>query len=122
MSLADPQSITIGSAISLARVSDDGFKSQYYSADRSTRETVSSLVTKGANGRTKTLFRVDQDIVAADPISAINKSLTGSCYVVFDYPLFGFSTATKINHFTGLSAQLTATTNLVLTKILQLEH
>jgi len=65
---------------------------------------------------------VDQDIVAADPISAINKSLTGSCYVVFDYPLFGFSTATKINHFTGLSAQLTATTNLVLTKILQLEH
>lgn len=122
MSLADPQSITIGSAISLARVSDDGFKSQYFSSDRTVRETVSSQLTTGSNGRTKTLFRVDKDVVAADPISALNKSLTGSAYCVFDFPLYGFSTADKIAFFTGLSTQLTASTNAVLTKILQLEH
>lgn len=122
MSLADPQSITIGSAISLARVSDDGFKSQYYSADRLVRETVSSQVTSGTNGRTKTLFRVDKDVIAPDPISALNKSQTGSAYVVFDFPLFGFSTSDKIAMFTGMSSQLTASTNAVLTKILQLEH
>lgn len=122
MSLADPQSITIGSAISLNRVSDDGFKSQYFSADRLVRETVSSQYTTGASGRTKTLFRVDKDVVAADPVTALNKSLTGSVYVVLDFPLLGYTTADKINMFTGLSGQLTASTNLVLTKILQLEH
>jgi hypothetical protein len=122
MSLADPQSITIGSAISLARVSDDGFKSQYFSADRLVRETVSSQLTSGSNGRTKTLFRVDKDVVSPDPITAINKSLTGSVYLVCDFPLFGFSTADKIAMFSGMSTQLTASTNLVLTKILQLEH
>jgi hypothetical protein len=122
MSLADPQSITIGSAISLARVSDDGFKSQYFSADRLVRETVSSQYTTGQSGRTKTLFRVDKDVIAADPITALNRSLTGSCYVVFDYPLLGFSTADKIAMFSGMNTQLTAATNTVLTKILQLEH
>lgn len=122
MSLADPLSITIGSAISLARVSDDGFESQYYSADRLVRETVSSQLTQGSNGRTKTLVRVDKDVVAADPISSLNKTLTGSAYVVLDFPLFGFSTADKIAIFTGLSGQLTASTNSVLTRVLQLEH
>ncbi len=122
MSLADPQSITIGSAISLARVSDDGFKSQYFSTDRLVRETVSSQYTTGQNGRTKTLVRVDKDVVAADPISTLNRSLTGSVYVVLDFPLLGFSTADKIAMFTGLSGQLTATSNTVLTKVLQLEH
>jgi len=122
MSLADPQSITIGSAISLARVSDDGFKSQYFSADRLVRETVSSQLTAGSSGRTKTLIRVDKDVVATDPISALNKSLTGSVYVVLDFPLLGFTTTDKINMFTGLSTQLTAATNTVLTKVIQLEH
>lgn len=123
MSLADPQSITIGgTTYSVARVSDDGYKSQYFYADRSVRETVSSQLTKGANGRTKTLFRVDKDVVAADPISALNKSLTGSVYVVLDFPLYGFSTADKIAMYTGMSTQLTASTNAVLTKIVQLEH
>jgi len=122
MSLADPQSITIGSAISLPRVSDDGFKSLYYSADRLVRETMSSQLTTGSSGRTKTLARVDKDVVAADPITALNKSLTGSCYFVFDFPLFGYTTADKIAMFTGLSGQLTASTNAVLTKLLQLEH
>jgi len=122
MSLADPQSITIGSAISLARVSDDGFKSQYFSTDRLVRETVSSQYTTGSNGRTKTLVRVDKDVVAADPITALNKSLTGSVYVVFDFPLLGYTTADKIAMFSGLNTQLSASTNLVLTKVLQLEH
>lgn len=122
MSLADPQSITIGSAITLPRVSDDGFKSQYFSADRLVRETVSSQYTTGSSGRTKTLVRVDKDVIAADPISALNKSLTGSVYVVLDFPLIGFSVADKIAMFTGLSGQLTASTNSVLTKVLQLEH
>lgn len=123
MSLTDPQSITIaGSTLSLARVSDDGFKSQYFSADRLVRETVSSQYTTGSSGRTKTLVRVDKDVIAADPISALNKSLTGSVYVVLDFPLIGFSTADKIAMFTGLSGQLTAATNAVITKVLQLEH
>lgn len=120
MALADPQSITLGSAISLGRSQDDGPTSVYRSADLTVLETATSQLTKG--GRIRSSLRVDRSIVAADPISAANVQQTGTIYVVFDFPKFGFSQADKIQLFTGLNAQLTASSNLVLTKLLSLEH
>lgn len=120
MALADPQTITIGSAISLGRTQDDGGTSLYRSADLTVLETATATQTKA--GRVRSSLRVDRAIVAADPISALNVQQTGSVYVVFDFPKFGFSTADKIALFTGLSGQLTASSNLVLTKLLSLEH
>lgn len=66
MALTDPLSVTIGSAISLPRVSDDGLASKYWSSDRMVREAVSSQL---SNSRGKTMVRVDKDIVAADPLT-----------------------------------------------------
>lgn len=120
MALTDPLSITIGAAISLPRVSDDGLLSQYWSADRLVRETVSSQLL--SSQRSRTMVRVDKDIVAADPLTAINKSQSGSAYLVLDFPLWGFSTADKIAICTGLFTQLTATSNAMLTKVIQFEH
>jgi hypothetical protein len=119
MALSDPLAITIGSALSLARVKDDGFASQYWLADRSVRETVSSQLD---TTKSRTMVRVDKDIVAADPLTAVNKTLTGSAYLVLDFPLWGFSTADKIAFVTGLFTQLTASSNAVLTKVIQFEH
>jgi hypothetical protein len=122
MALTQPLALTIGSALSLPRITDDGMKGEYWTADRMVRETVSHAVTRGASGRTRSLVRVDKDVVAADPITAINKTLTGSVYTVFDFPLWGFSEADKIAIFAGLNTQLTASTNAILKQIIALEH
>ena len=120
MALTDPQSITIGSAIALGRTQDDGGTSIYRSADLTVLETVSAQQTKA--GRIRSQIRVDQSKVSADPLTAVNIQQTGSVYIVFDFPKFGFSTAEKIQIFTGLNGQLTATSNKVLTQLLGLEH
>jgi len=120
VALADPQSITIGSAISLGRTQDDAGTSLYRSADLLTLETVSAQITKAK--RLRSTLRVDLTKVAADPISAVNTSLTGTVSVVFDFPNFGFSDTDKTNMWSGINTQLTASTNLVLLKILHLEH
>lgn len=120
MALADPQSVTIGSAISLGRTQDDAGTSIYRSADLLTMETVSAVLTKAK--RLRSTVRLDSTVVAADPISAVNTSLTGTISVVFDFPNFGFSDTVKTNMWAGINTQLTAATNLVLLKILHLEH
>jgi hypothetical protein len=120
MALSDPLSITIGSAISLPRVKDDGLGSQYWSADRVVRETVASQMT---SLRSRTNVRVDKDVSWTDPLTGLPRLNTGSAYVVFDFPLnASFSTADKIAIAAGLFTQLTASSNAMLTKVLQFEH
>lgn len=118
MALADPQSITIGSAVSLPRISIEGYESVYQAADRTVTENVKHTV--GAK-RTRSLFRVDKTVIAADPLTSLNGSYVGTCYVVLDYPIVGFTTTDRINQVTGMFNQLTATSNLVLTKLIGLE-
>nr|QDH89558.1 MAG: hypothetical protein H2Rhizo31977e5871_000002 [Leviviridae sp.] len=118
MALPDPLSLTLGGAQSLAKIVDDGLKSQYLTADNLLSEVVSHQV----NSKRRTMIRLDQTKVAADPLTAVNKSLVGSVYTVFDFPLWGFSTADKIALFTALNGQLTASTNALLTRIVNGEH
>lgn len=117
MALSDPQSITIGSAISLPRVITADRSSVYQSGDGVTTLSVSQSL---SSTRLRTLCRVDRLVVAADPITAVNKSVKGSMYLVSDFPLanFGFSEADKIAIFTGLTGNLTASTNANLKAIL----
>lgn len=118
MALPDPMSLTLGGAQSLPKIIDDGLKSQYLTADNLLTETVSHQV----GSKRRTMIRLDQTKVAADPLTAVQKSLVGSTYVVFEFPLWGFSTADKIAQFTAISGQLTASTNALLTRIINGEH
>jgi hypothetical protein len=118
MALADPQSITIGSAVSLPRISIEGYESVYQAADRTVTEQVKHTV--GAK-RTRSLFRVDKTVIAADPLTSLNGSYVGSVYLVMDFPQVGFTTTDRINIATGLFTQLTASSNAVLTKLIGLE-
>lgn len=118
MALADPQSVTIGSAVSLPRVSIQGYESVYQAADRTVTEKVSH---QPSAKRTRSVMRVDKTVIAADPLTSLNGSYTGSCYVVMDFPIVGFTTTDRINIVTGLFTQLTATSNAVLTKLIGLE-
>lgn len=118
MALSDPQSITIGSAISLPRVSIQGYESVYQAADRTVTESVKH---QPSAKRTRSLMRVDKTVIAADPLTSLNGSYSGSVYVVMDFPQVGFTTSDRIAIATGLFTQLTASSNAVLTKLIGLE-
>lgn len=121
MALPDPQTITVNAITSsLPRITDDGNTGTYQSADGNLKMTVISAKTSA--GRLRAVVRIDQTIVAADPLTAINQSLSGSVYVTYDFPSLGFTTATKIQLWAGLRAQLEATSNAVLTKVLEMQH
>jgi hypothetical protein len=87
--LADPQSVTINSvATSLPKTINGPTSNSFTSADGNT-----SMVTK--QNTTATRFRrevrLSQKKIAADPISAVNKEIGLSVYVVVDEPRAGFS-------------------------------
>jgi hypothetical protein len=104
--LSDPIVATIlGSSRSLARISDDGLTSVYQNSDRSLILTVShqARTQKGGPDITGRMVRLDYKVVAADPLTAANKSVQGSVRVVFDDPDWGISDSDMKNLFTGLS-------------------
>jgi len=121
MALADPQSVNIGGAISLPQISQAPTQTVYQSDNGTVKLTVNQSIGKDA---ISTLVRVDKTVIAADPISSLNKSLTGSVWFVFKFPIknFGFTEADKIAIYTGLAGQLTASTNAVLKQLLSGQH
>lgn len=95
MAFSDPQTVTINSvAKSCARVSSDQLRSVYKTSDDEVRITISHQPGKSS---TRHMMRIDQKVVAADPLSAINAYKNLGVYIVIDEPDYGF-TATTINY------------------------
>lgn len=91
---SDPQSITVaGSAKSMPRVSSDGTKSIYQNSDETYKFTISHTA---SGNRIRSMARVDNRAVVADPLTAENDYQTLSFYVVIDRPAYGF-TSTNVN-------------------------
>lgn len=86
---SDPQSVTINAVpVSLPRVSMGDKTATYQSAD----ETVKMLIShQSAKGRKRRRVRLDQTVIAEDPIAATNKSQSCGISLVVDEPEFGFS-------------------------------
>lgn len=106
--LADPQSVTINAvATSLPRVSQGASQNLYTSVDGNT-----SMTTR--QNKTATRFRrevrLSQQKVAADPISAVNKQIGVSVYLVIDEPLYGF-TDTEIGYLIDALKAWSTSTN-----------
>lgn len=88
---ADPQSVTINAVpVSLPRVAIGNGDSTYRSADETVQMRISHLATKG---RKRRMARLDQTVIAADPLTAENKSQRAGVYIVVDEPDFGFDDA-----------------------------
>jgi hypothetical protein len=79
--------------------------STYRTADETFQLRVSHQSTKS---RTRRMVRLDQTIIAADPLSAINTSQSAGVYLVIDEPKFGFDDATLDYMVDALVAWLTA--------------
>lgn len=105
--LADPFTITInGSAKTFNRTGNDSSSSTYKTADGLLEMRVSHQTTN--KGQVRTLFRLDEFKVAADPVGAgENRTVSSSAQVVLERAPFGFTNTEEDNRFQGMKAALT---------------
>jgi hypothetical protein len=116
MAFSNPQSVTISStAIALPRVTTGDGTSKYSSADGLVTLTASNSYGK----RTRRVLRLDHAKVTADPfIPAQNTKVSMSNYIVFDVPVVGYTNAEALAVYAGFKAAFTATSDLLITKLL----
>jgi hypothetical protein len=104
--LTDPQSVTVNAvAISLPRVQEGNGVHVYASADGN--QTMTTKQNTSAS-RFRREVRLSQRKIAADPISAVNKEIGLSVYLVIDEPRTGFSDAEIGYQIDALKAWLTS--------------
>lgn len=91
MAFTDPQSVTInGVAKSMPRISTESAQSLYSTADEEVKMRISH---QAAKDRTRHMVRIDQRVVAADPLTSVNAYQSVGVYLVVDEPEYGFSDA-----------------------------
>lgn len=101
---ADPQTVTVNAVAKvMPRVTSDGLSSIYQLADQSFKLTISHAPSKG---RIRSMVRIDQRAIVADPLTAVNDYETLSFYVVVDRPEVGFTAAQQDQLITGLKTWL----------------
>lgn len=102
----DPQTVTINSiAKSMPKIKVGTTDATYRTADETFQLRISHQSTKS---RTRRMVRIDQTVIAADPLTSVNTSQTAGVYLVIDEPKFGFDDATLDYLVDGLVAWLTA--------------
>lgn len=117
MAFTDPQSITVNAvAQSLPRIKSDGYRSEYMKADEEFKLTISHSESKD---RTRRMVRVDQRVVAANPLTSVNEYKSLGVYLVIDEPEYGFSD-TEIDYVVQALATWLSTANV--TKVCANEH
>lgn len=117
MALADPQTITVNTVDkTLNLVTPGSDKSIYSTSDEEFKLTVGHQELKT---RTRRLVRIDQRVVAADPLTSVNEYKDLGVYLVIDEPEYGF-TDTEIDYVVqALAAWLASAT---VAKVLSGQH
>lgn len=118
MALADPQSVTIGTApgaVSLPRTGLDMTEGAFMSSDANTKFAVSHQYNK----RKRHLVRLDFQKIAADPLVSSTNVIYGmSAYIVIDVPLTGFTVSEQKDVVGALAGYITAGSYANIIKIL----
>lgn len=101
---ADPQVVTVNAvAQSMPRISSTGLAAVYQKPDKSFKLTISHT---DAKQRIRTMSRIDQRAVVADPLTSVNDYETLSIYLVSDRPEVGFTSAQVEQLITGFKTWL----------------
>lgn len=116
MAFADPQSITIsGVTTPLPRVTTGVGLADYQSADGLIHLNASNAYGR----RMRRVLRVDHSKITSDPfIPANNTKVSMSNYIVFDVPVVGYTNAEALAIYTGFKTAFTASSDLLITKLL----
>jgi len=118
MALADPQTMTVGSAVTLPRTVTDNTAATYTSADGA----VSLLVSHQAkNGRRRSLIKGSRKKVSTDPLTDVKSEIGSVINISIDRPAVGFTEAELLELISGVFGWGTASTNANLKKVLGLE-
>jgi hypothetical protein len=106
--LTDPQVVTINAvAKSMARILIDGKgKTTYQNSDGTFKLSVSHL---HSGKRIRTMARLDQRAIVADPLTSVNDYETLTSYYVIDRPEVGFSVTQVQQQIAGFNVWLDAT-------------
>lgn len=116
MAFTDPQSLTIsGTTTPLPLTSRGQMGADYRSAD--------GLITLSANHaygrRTRRVLRVDHSKVTPDPfLPTQNVKVSMSNYIVFDIPPAGYTNAELLAVYVGFKTAFSATSDVLITKLL----
>lgn len=87
----DPQTVTINAVAKvMPRVEQAGKTSLYQLADETFKLRISH---QPAKNRVRSMVRLDQRIVATDPLTSVDDYADAGIYVVCDRPLIGHSLA-----------------------------
>lgn len=104
---ADPQTVTVNAVAQvMPRVTTNGYKSVYQKNDQTFTLTLSHTPSKD---RIRSMARVDQRAIVADPLTAENDYETLSFYVVIDRPAVGFSSTQVDQLIAGVKTWLDTT-------------
>lgn len=118
--LADPQSLTIGSAtLTLPRKLTGTDLGQF----RDTDNVVEVQTTAQKNGRIRTVARLQQQKVTTDPLVATtNVMVSDTIALTINRPRNGYTDADVLAQVKGLIGWLTASSDAVLKKIIAGEN
>lgn len=105
MAFSDPQSVTVNAvAKSLPRISSGDQNATYKSADDAWQFRISHQKSKG---RIRRMTRLDNKLVAADPLTAENAYQTVGVWLVIDEPETGVDDTTIGYQVAAVTAWLT---------------
>jgi hypothetical protein len=116
MSFADPQTVTISAVTTpLPRTSVGDDESEYTSGDG----LIQLVASHDYGKRTRRMLRLNTSKVSADPYKpSENVKVSMSIYTVFDLPPAGYTPAEALAAWVGYKTQVTATSDLLITKLL----
>lgn len=116
MAFSDPQSVTIGAATtSLPRTSSGNGTGTFTSADG----TISVSISNSYGKRVRRTARITVKKLSTDPLTPSNNiPVSGSFYVVTDFPVQGFSATEQADQAKALMTLLTASSAAKLVQLL----
>lgn len=104
---SDPQSVTVNSvAQSMPKIESTGNSSLYSKADGTFKLKISHTQSKT---RIRSMVRIDQRAIVADPLTAVNDYESLAFYVVVDRPEAGFTSTQVDQLIAGLKTWLDST-------------
>lgn len=107
-----PQSVTINAVatdLNATRIAENS--TIYESSDGALTLKISH---QQSGTRVRRMARLDKQIVASDPLTAISQYQTAGVYIVIDEPSFGFDATTISNIVDGLKTWLTSSNVLAM--------
>lgn len=119
MAFVDPITITINSiAFVLNKISEQGLTTVYQTGDQNLRLEISHQVNTKTD-RIRTVVKMTQRKVVADPLTSVNDYDTMQYHSVIDRPGNGWTKTEVVNNVAGLDAWMS---DAVVEKLFELQH